>query len=64
MQAYMHPQTAAALLAKSREFTQPRREKREKAEEYQRVLAWYERHGWQGRAAQECAHFHVYGEHL
>jgi hypothetical protein len=57
MQSFMYPETARALLAKSREFTQPRREARQIAE----VAEQFRRIGWNEQAAQELAEIQVRG---
>lgn len=57
MNAYLHPDTARALLKKSQEWTAAKREKRLIAE----AKAQFERIGWTAEAAQELAEIHVRG---
>jgi hypothetical protein len=57
MQAFMYPATARALLAKSREFTQAKRQ----AKEIAKITEQFRRIGWTEKAAQELAEIHVRG---
>ena len=57
MQSFMYPETARALLAESRKFTQPRREARQIAQ----FAEQFRRIGWNEKAAQELAEIQVRG---
>ena len=61
MNAYMHPDTARALLKQSREYTEARRAAKAEAQEIAAVRAQFERIGWTAEAAQELAEIHVRG---
>lgn len=65
MQAFMFPETARALLAKSREFTTAKRAERETAKrqaaEFNEALAQLMRLQWPEQAARELASIKVYG---
>ena len=62
---YMAPETAQALLAKSREFTTAKRAEREtkqrQVREFEAAFAQLLRLNWDERGARELANQHVYG---
>lgn len=59
---YLAPATAAALLAKSREFTAARRSERANAAEVERAYKQARRLGWDDENARAMAEIKVYGE--
>ena len=61
MNAYMHPDTARALLKQSQAYTDARRAAKAEALEIAAVRAQFERIGWTAEAAQELAEIHVRG---
>ena len=65
MNAFMFPETAAELLAKSREFTSAKRAEREtkqrQVREFEAAFAQLLRLNWDERGARELANQHVYG---
>lgn len=61
MNAYMHPDTARALLKQSQAYTDARRAAKAEALEIAAVRAQFVRIGWTEEAAQELAEIHVRG---
>lgn len=59
---YLAPGTAAALLAKSREYTEPRRAERVNQAEVERAYKQARRLGWDDVNARAMAEIKVYGE--
>lgn len=55
MSAYMHPDTARALLEQSRAYTQRRRAERKRAREVEQLFAEFRRIGFGAEAARELA---------
>ena len=65
MQAFMFPQTAAELLAKSRVYTSAKRAEREtkqrQVREFEAAFSQLLRLQWDEKGARELANQHVYG---
>lgn len=61
MNAYMHPDTARALLARSREFTEAKRAARAESAALAEAMQVFARCGWSPSQSAELAQIHVRG---
>jgi hypothetical protein len=61
MNAYLHPDTARELLAKSRAYTEAKRQEKVEAKEIKEAFMQFERLGFSAEQASELAVIHVRG---